>query len=446
MHPTAYLTVLSSIWLIGAQLLGLICIYYAFFPPNIQNPIAKWGLMSSGLMFQEATGTVILANWWLVIAAWWLGVFDTTLGKLSISLVTTSMLTLSAIFCHGYITSRIAVVKEVQRMEMELQSSASRLGVFDSVPISLPFFLQSVIPYWRPWDVMEHRDITYVTDEELRQFGRSSERQLQLDVLHRTSGPAKRPVLIYIHGGAWQFGDKRLLTMPVCWYMASHNWVVVNINYRLSPNVLYPDHLIDAKRALRWVRENIHKYGGDPDFVAVSGGSAGGHIASMMALTQNNTAFQPGFENTDTSISACVGYYPVVDMTGQSGYAHRNANEWFARAICGLPSFATSESWLRNNACPISAVATAESIPPFLVLQGDNDELVPTGSVRHFVKVLRKKEGALVYYVEFPRAHHAFDAFSSPRANVANWAVAEFLNAVHARWVDGAAKRPAVSN
>lgn len=70
--------------------------------------------------------------------------------------------------------------------------------------------------------------------------------------------------------------------------------MVVNINYRLSPHVNYPDHLIDAKRALRWVQQNIHRYGGDPDFVAVSGGSAGGHLASMVALTQNMERFQPG--------------------------------------------------------------------------------------------------------------------------------------------------------
>lgn len=146
-----------------------------------------------------------------------------------------------------------------------------------------------------------------------------------------------------------------------------------------------------------------------------------------------------GFEDVSTSIAACVAFYPVVDVTDNSGYSVYAFRNWFARAICGKPSYSAAETWLKENACPISAVPfaqkTKDGVPPFLVLQGDNDSLVPTRTVRHFVDELAQLDKNGVYYLELPKAHHAFDAFNSPRANVANWAVAEFLNAVHARGV-----------
>ena len=66
--------------------------------------------------------------------------------------------------------------------------------------------------------------------------------------------------------------------------------MTVTINYRLSPKATWPDHLVDCKRALAWVRDHIADYGGDPSFIAVSGGSAGGHLCAMLALTPADPA------------------------------------------------------------------------------------------------------------------------------------------------------------
>ena len=70
---------------------------------------------------------------------------------------------------------------------------------------------------------------------------------------------------------------------------------------------------------MAWVKEHIAEYGGDPAFVAVSGGSAGGHLCALLALTAGDPAFQPGFEEADTSVDACVPFYGVMDMTGRRG-------------------------------------------------------------------------------------------------------------------------------
>ena len=71
------------------------------------------------------------------------------------------------------------------------------------------------------------------------------------------------------------------------------------------------------KRALAWVKDNIADHGGDPDWVAITGGSAGGHLCSLAALTPNDPQFQPGFEDADTSVTAAVPFYGVYDWTNR---------------------------------------------------------------------------------------------------------------------------------
>ena len=94
----------------------------------------------------------------------------------------------------------------------------------------------------------------------------------------RARGARSAPVLLQIHGGGWTIGDKRQQALPLMMHLSRRGWICVAANYRLSPRATFPEHLIDVKQALRWVRENIAEYGGDPGFVAITGGSAGGHL------------------------------------------------------------------------------------------------------------------------------------------------------------------------
>jgi acetyl esterase/lipase len=81
----------------------------------------------------------------------------------------------------------------------------------------------------------------------------------------------------------------------------------VSANYRLRPAARHPDHLVDLKRVIAWVRGHGHEFGADPATLFVSGSSAGGHLAALAALTPNDPAFQPGFEDVDTSVTAPSG-------------------------------------------------------------------------------------------------------------------------------------------
>jgi acetyl esterase/lipase len=85
------------------------------------------------------------------------------------------------------------------------------------------------------------------------------------------------PVLLQVHGGAWIIGSKEEQAKPLMYHMSERGWLCVAINYRLSPTDAFPAHIIDVKKAIAWIKENIADYGGDPNFIAITGGSAGGH-------------------------------------------------------------------------------------------------------------------------------------------------------------------------
>ena len=125
------------------------------------------------------------------------------------------------------------------------------------------------------------------------EFRKVAGRRLRLDVYRPTGAPeagARRPAVLQIHGGAWVIGDKREQGIPLLRYLAARGWVGFNVNYRLSPGATFPDHLVDVKAALAWIRAHADEYGLDPDFVVVTGGSAGGHLTALMALTANDAA------------------------------------------------------------------------------------------------------------------------------------------------------------
>jgi acetyl esterase/lipase len=234
--------------------------------------------------------------------------------------------------------------------------------------------------------------------------------------------------MVYIHGGAWVIGEKREQGKPMMYELVARGWVCVAINYRLSPKGTWPDHIVDAKRAVAWVKDHIEEYGGDPTFVAVSGGSAGGHLCALLALTAGDPAFQPGFEEADASVDACVPFYGVMDMTGSdegSGRYGPGMLELLEKSV--MKTTAAEHPEIFEAASPTERVR-AEA-PPFFVLQGANDTLVPVDVARTFVAALRGVSRAPVAYAELPLTQHAFDVLASLRCQATTAGVASFLDA-----------------
>ena len=240
---------------------------------------------------------------------------------------------------------------------------------------------------------------------------------------------AKAPVLLQVHGGAWIIGNKEQQAMPLMAHMADDGWVCVSINYRLSPRATWPDHIVDVKRAIAWVKANIADYGGDPERVAITGGSAGGHLSSLAALTANEPAFQPRFEEVDTSVMAAVPFYGVYDWTNRDGTGRGDMEDVLARLVLKTTRQESPEVW--EQASTMSWVGP--DAPPFFVIHGSNDSLVPVEQARSFVSMLRAASKEPVVYAELPGAQHAFEVFDSARTLFTVGAVQRFLDTIVAR-------------
>ncbi|MEO6884877.1 MAG: alpha/beta hydrolase [Jatrophihabitantaceae bacterium] len=249
-------------------------------------------------------------------------------------------------------------------------------------------------------------------------------RRFELDVYHHRDTPPGAPVLLQIHGGGWVIGQKEQQGIPLMMHMAARGWVCVAVNYPLSPRNRWPAHLIAIKRAIGWIRKHAVEYGGDPSFLAVTGGSAGGHLAAMVALTPDDKSLQPGFEGVDTSVQACVPHYGMYDFTGESGrkYTQRRADTLLRRYIMAVDARYPDDY---RSASPLSRI-TADA-PPFFVLHGSNDTLVPVPDAREFVEKLRSVSHNPVVYAELAGAQHAYDLVPSVRGLHVTRAVERFL-------------------
>jgi len=250
---------------------------------------------------------------------------------------------------------------------------------------------------------------------------------LKLDVVAPAEDGAKRPAIMQIHGGSWVMGDKREQGWPLMSHLAANGWVCFNLNYRLSPGATFPDHLIDLKAGLAWIRDHAENFRIDPNFIAVTGGSAGGHLAALMALTANDPDYQPGFGEADTSLQAAVPIYGVYDFTSRLGT--NRLPFWYRRLEAQImKAFRDEEPEKFRRASPIEQIHP--DAPPFFVIHGDRDTLAPVEEARYFADQLRETSKAPVVYAELGGAQHAFDLFCSPRTSHMLVAVLQFLEAI----------------
>lgn len=144
-------------------------------------------------------------------------------------------------------------------------------------------------------------------------------------------------------------------------HLAELGWICVPISYCLAPRNRWPTQIVDVKRAIAWVRDNIEGYGGDPAFICLTGGSAGGHLSSLAALSVNDPAFQPDFEDADTSVRAEVPFYGAYDFTNRDKTGHTSLVPFIEKRVVGVPH--AGNEGLYDAASPMSRVHA--DAPPF---------------------------------------------------------------------------------
>ncbi len=282
-----------------------------------------------------------------------------------------------------------------------------------------------------------------VTRRRNIEFARLGGKHLRLDVTIPSApvpgGQTRRPAVMQIHGGGWVLGDKREQGLPLLNHMAAQGWVGFNVNYRMSPGVAMPEHLIDLKRGLAWIKEHADDYGVDPDFICVTGGSAGGHLTALMGLTVNDAAYQPGFEDADTSVAAAVPFYGIYDFTDAGAFGSNP--EIFTKFLepIVMQAFLADEPERFRDASPLHHLRT--DAPPFFVIHGDKDTLAPVEDARTFVERLREVSEEPVLYAEMQGAQHAFEVFPSVRTAKVIEGVERFLSTL---WERRHASTPAI--
>jgi acetyl esterase/lipase len=250
-----------------------------------------------------------------------------------------------------------------------------------------------------------------------------------LDVWRRKDLPAQpAPVLIFVPGGAWVHGKAMGQGTALMSRLAEQGWVCLAIDYRVAPHHRWPRHITDVKTAIAWARANVDKFGGDRNFVAVAGCSAGGHLASLAGLTHDDPVHKAELpEGADSSVDAVVGIYGRYDWEDRSTHERERFVDFLERVVV-KKSIARHPEVFRD-ASPIAHVH--RNAPPFLVIHGSKDSVIPVEQARSFVDRLRAVSHSIVGYLELPGAGHGYDLIDGERAGAAAHAASLFLHQVY---------------
>ncbi len=224
----------------------------------------------------------------------------------------------------------------------------------------------AVQPKSSPGDIKLLRNIEYVPDGHERQ---------KLDIYFPAKSPDKPlPLIVWVHGGAWKAGSKD--NCPAMKFVRM-DFVVASINYRLSQHAIFPAPIEDCKSAIRFLRANAKQYSIDPARIGVWGASAGGHLVAMLGTTGDDKSFDKGrYLDQSSAVQAVCDFFGPTDFTRMSAFPstmdHDAADSPEAQLVGG-PVQEKKEACKKAN--PIAYVTRKD--PPFLIVHGDKDPLVP---------------------------------------------------------------------
>jgi acetyl esterase/lipase len=240
------------------------------------------------------------------------------------------------------------------------------------------------------------------------EYGRAGERSLRLDLFRpRNQGDRRLPVVVYIHGGGWERGDKNEGHRVLAELVLSGNYAAVTVAYRLSGEAIWPAQIHDCKAGVRWVRANAGKYGFDPDRIGACGGSAGGHLAAMLGVTGDVKELEgacgnPGYSSLVQCVAATSGAYDFTHFYEQTvGKSNGDRARMVVRQLLG-----GTPAEQPDTARSASAVTyVSHDDPPFLLGHGTLDPSVPFDQGLTFLAAL-KNAGVPATFICFENGGH----------------------------------------
>jgi acetyl esterase/lipase len=248
--------------------------------------------------------------------------------------------------------------------------------------------------------------------QEGLQYGEADGQPLTMDY-YAPAGTGVHPIAIIIHGGGYQRGNSKSGSEAYCAdFLAPAGYAVFSINYRLAPKYPYPYMVYDVERAVRYLRHNATKWNADPNKIALVGGSAGGFLSNMVGLLS-----APGDPNAPDPVdreSARVD--AVVTLYAQSSFATVPLNKDVHALLDPLIAKAGEQEALRE-ASPITYVKAGD--PPFLLIQGDQDEYIPFTEDTNLQTALRRV-GVRCDIIRIPGGKHGTGGWNK-LPNVPDW-------------------------
>ncbi len=258
--------------------------------------------------------------------------------------------------------------------------------------------------------VRAERDIPYVAGGDEAQ---------KLD-LYLPEKPAKGPLplIVCVHGGGWRGGSKDWCPMLP---MVARGYAVASVEYRFSQKALFPAQIQDCQAAIRWLRANRGRYGIDPDRIGVIGASAGGHLVALLGTAGGTKAFDPigGNEDQSDRVQAVCDYFGPADFSTVMKQAadDPNVRNIFAFNTPSDPYSCLIGASLDADRSKTDAVSPVHYVsresPPFLILHGTHDALVPYAQSEELAAALRAKN-VPVLLQKLPGSGHGGPAFGKP--------------------------------
>ncbi len=242
-----------------------------------------------------------------------------------------------------------------------------------------------------PENIKEYKDIVYKTIDST---------ELKLDIYHSKDIAKSAPLLIFIHGGGWVKGDKQDYRLYLTDF-AQKGYITATIQYRFVKKVKMPGPILDVKSAVIWLKKHAEEYHIDKDKIAVIGGSAGAHLAMMIAYSSDDPDFKRDEDSLFSSrVQAVVELYGPTDLTTEYAREHPYIKVGFSKSYSEAPE-------MFAKASPLSYIT--EDDPPTLIFQGTIDDLVPVIQADMLNEKLKEK-GVPVEYHKLKGLPHTMDA------------------------------------